>query len=313
MEDHIGFVILHYLVIDKTIQCINSIKDNIDTSNYDIIIVDNFSRNETGIELKNKYIDDERVHVILNQGNFGFSKGNNVGYRYAKYKLNCNFIIMLNNDIVVMSKNIYKSISEAYKITNAAVIGPRIYTYDDELGIHNPMLEFVSENLNLRSLQEKLEVTKRDSKIAILLSYINLDLLFYKIKRKFGIIFRGKQIPNIDFYEKPHTDYVLHGCIWIFTPLFIKRFEGLREITFMYNEEIILYLSIKQENLITYYDPAVKVLHAERVASEKILESQVRGRRIRYKRELESIDLTLKFLKNENSLSAFRGIYNGLL
>lgn len=39
----IGFVILHYLALRETINCVNSIEKNISYVNYEIIIVDNGS------------------------------------------------------------------------------------------------------------------------------------------------------------------------------------------------------------------------------------------------------------------------------
>lgn len=62
--------------MEETINCVSSIRKNIDTSNYHIIVVDNASPNKTGFQLK-KYGDDSTVTVLLSEKNLGFANGNN--------------------------------------------------------------------------------------------------------------------------------------------------------------------------------------------------------------------------------------------
>lgn len=49
----ISFIILHYNVVDETINCVNSIKNNINSNNYHIVIADNASPNKSGDILLN--------------------------------------------------------------------------------------------------------------------------------------------------------------------------------------------------------------------------------------------------------------------
>ena len=65
----LGFVVLHYIAIEDTIECINSIINHIDTDNYEIVVVDNASPNNTGNDLLKKYKNHEKVSVILNNKN----------------------------------------------------------------------------------------------------------------------------------------------------------------------------------------------------------------------------------------------------
>ena len=80
-----SFVILHYISITDTIECIESILKNINYLKYYIIVVDNGSKNNSGNILKEKYKNNSNVKVILNENNLGFARGNNVGYKLAKY------------------------------------------------------------------------------------------------------------------------------------------------------------------------------------------------------------------------------------
>ena len=54
----IVFVVLHYLTIDDTIECVNSIKEKCKKGNFRIVIVDNASPNNSKNELKEVYEND---------------------------------------------------------------------------------------------------------------------------------------------------------------------------------------------------------------------------------------------------------------
>ena len=70
----IAFLILHYNVVQETINCVNSIVDNIDSNNYNIVIVDNGSPNKSGDTLLEHFKNNSKVHVIINDTNLGFAK-----------------------------------------------------------------------------------------------------------------------------------------------------------------------------------------------------------------------------------------------
>ena len=58
---HISFVILHYLTEKDTIECVESIKDNISYPDFSIIIIDNGSPNCSGGILENKVEDNQTI------------------------------------------------------------------------------------------------------------------------------------------------------------------------------------------------------------------------------------------------------------
>lgn len=57
------FVILHYMALDETIQCVESIRGNIDGEKR-IVVVDNCSPNGTVKELEERYRETEEVKVL---------------------------------------------------------------------------------------------------------------------------------------------------------------------------------------------------------------------------------------------------------
>lgn len=295
--DKIGFVILHYLVVEETIACVDSIMKKFDSPNYEIIIVDNASPNESGKELQEIYNKVENIHVILNKENEGFSKGNNKGYKFAKEILGCNYIIMSNNDVLIMSSNIYERIKNDYTEYHAAVVGPKIYTFGDQIGIQNPQWKAAKSD---KERMIKLKKKKRDLQIAINLTYVDADLVFYKLKSKIGKILKKRNRPNMKIFETLQKNVQLHGCFLAFTPEYVKRYDGIEEITFMYHEEMILARRMELDNQIMVYDPEIKIFHAEKVATNCMAKKLSASRRIRYKRELASVSRVIAFLNKED-------------
>lgn len=93
----VSIILLTYNQLEYTKECINSIIDKTAYPNYEIVIVDNNSSDDTPNYLKE--IDEQYKHVkvILNSENYGFAKGNNIGIQACDGE----YIILLNNDTVV--------------------------------------------------------------------------------------------------------------------------------------------------------------------------------------------------------------------
>ncbi len=145
------FVILHYIVIDDTIECIESIFNNIKYENYNIVVVDNKSPNSSGKTLKDKYEKNDRVTVILNNENSGFARGNNVGYRYAKAILKAYFIILINNDTIIKQNDFIDKIINTYKETKYYVLGPNIISTKNNLQ-QNPQRSYGFDKNEIKRL-----------------------------------------------------------------------------------------------------------------------------------------------------------------
>lgn len=84
---------LNYNAGELLFNCIESISKTKYT-NYEIIVVDNASSDNSHIECKKRFHD---ITLIENKENFGYCEGNNIGIRHA----NGDFITILNPDTVV--------------------------------------------------------------------------------------------------------------------------------------------------------------------------------------------------------------------
>ena len=89
----ISIVILNYNAGDLLIDCIDSIQ-NSNYKNFEIILVDNVSKDNSHKKCKEKFPD---IKLIENSENLGYCEGNNVGIREAKGQ----FVVILNPDTIV--------------------------------------------------------------------------------------------------------------------------------------------------------------------------------------------------------------------
>ena len=279
----IGFVILHYQVIDQTIKCIQSIIKKIDTTNYEIIVVDNGSTNMTGKILQDKYAKFKKIHIILNHDNLGFSKGNNIGFKYAKIILKCDFIAMLNNDTYLIQNDFFSVIKKEYKYSGFAVMGPKILLRNNEIcTMDGKLITLKEEKKYLRNLKVKL-----------FLNYINLDRIILKIKRK-----KSEKKENYEYLNMRRENVVLHGCALIFSPKYIEKFDGLDEKTFLYREEEFLYIKLMKNNMLSVYNPKLMIFHNEAISTGKIGKNSRLKNRFVYKKLIEANEIFIKELKN---------------
>ena len=210
----LGFVILQYMNKKETIKCVQSIIERIDNKNYEIVVVDNGSSNNVGVEIKEKYKKNNKVHVILNDKNLGFSGGNNIGFEYAKNKLKCDFIVMTNNDTYLVQDDFFEKILKEYKESKFAVLGPKILLPNNKVYYFEGKLRKIHD---IKKINFKLY-------IKLLVNYLYLHNFIMKNNK---VVIND----NIKLNEKRY-DVMLHGCCLIFSPEYIKLFNRNRAKNF---------------------------------------------------------------------------------
>lgn len=258
----IVFVILHYQTIKDTEECINSILQNINYGNFEIVIVDNFSTDGSGQVLKDKYNNLSNMHVILNNENLGFAKGNNIGFRFAKYELKAEFIIMINNDTLIKQKDFIDILIGKYKVSKYGVLGPDVISLIDN-GHQNPIKK---GGLTYNYVCGKI----KKFKILYILNKFFMDLLFRRI---YSILKKNSDNDFLCNYELEQEDITLHGSCLIFSPKYISKYDGLFDNTFMYWEESILYYIASRDKIKLLYTPNLKIYHKEDSATNTVLKN----------------------------------------
>ena len=271
----VAYVILHYLAGEDTLECAASILEATAASHHKthIVIVDNGSTNDSYAELCAVYGEHPQVTLLHSQENLGFARGNNLGFRYAKYDLKADFIVMLNNDTILSQKDFNEILVRKYEETGYGVLGPDILTAD---GYHqNP------GSKQSWSFKELL-VDRMKKRIRIALSYLRLDSAISHAITSVKEVYRSEKLEQ----DVPNT--ILHGACFIFSPAYITRFDGLHDETFLYMEEDILKLYADHYGFLMLYTPELSVFHKEDAATNMLAGSMDEKARRKYRRLIES-------------------------
>ncbi|MBN1789803.1 MAG: glycosyltransferase family 2 protein [Bacteroidales bacterium] len=288
-----AFVILHYETLSDTVECVNSILSVNRYPEWQIVVVDNGSVNQSGHTLKETYKDNARIHVLLNGENLGFARGNNAGYRYAKEKLHADFIIVINNDTLLRQPDFIETLLTRYNRKKFDILGPDILSLKD--GSHqNPRKEVL----------DSVPVVKkyiRYFRVTLLLNYLFIDNFIIGIKKFF---IPSSTLPsatqgkiNPDNLEMEQVK--LHGSALVFSPDYLKKYDvAFYPETFLYCEESILFYFVRKDKLTTVYYPALSIVHKEDATSDYLYKKARLKRRFYLKNNLKSARVLLKLLKN---------------
>ena len=278
----ISFVILHYMAINDTIECVESIL-KLQSAKYQlsIIIVDNASPDNSYNQLKEKYENIDNIYIIHNEKNLGFAKGNNVGYKYAKEIIKSNFILLINNDTYIKQPDFCEKLVLDYEKNKFDIAGPNIISLKSNSVNQNPMPyePMTIERINKIIFRYKVQ------KIAC---YFNCDKFVNKIRRK----------PKNK--TKEIKDFKLHGSCLIFSKDYISRYDGLYPNTFMYVEEDILkYISIR-DNLKMEFLNNITIYHKEDASTDIVFKKEKKKRLFYYKWSIDSLNKLKELMINNN-------------
>ncbi len=92
----VSVIILNYNGESYLTDCIDSVLKN-QYPNFEVILVDNASTDHSLRIAQDIFAGDQRLHIIQNEKNLGYSGGNNVGFEHCSGK----YVLFLNNDTTV--------------------------------------------------------------------------------------------------------------------------------------------------------------------------------------------------------------------
>ena len=238
------FVILHYMALEETVQCVESILNNIEGEKK-VIVVDNCSPNGTLADLRARYETVPDVDVIGTDSNLGFARGNNFGYQYAVSSYDPDFAVVMNNDMEITQRDFIAQMVKSCREYSFAVMGPDIYSTKKKYH-QNPQTRKMPTRKDLESSCRKLEI-KNALRFMIPLKWQIMELMHHVVE-----------------------DPLLHGSCYIFSRDFMKKHpeECFFPGTFMYLEAEILCYQCRRDGEKMIYDPRLRVDHHEDVATD---------------------------------------------
>ncbi len=272
-----SFIVLHYKNIEETLTCLEKLRKlNGDIS---IVVVDNNTLDSNQEKKLKKYTTD----ILKLEDNMGFAKANNKGIEYARKKYDSAYYFVINNDVFISDVDILTKIRKRYEACHFDILGPYIDSPTKESV--NPFPAIIGkENI------EK-EITKCQQLIKIYNSAFLTKALETYIKIKH--IFRKPCIPTNGKELKKNV--ALHGCAIVFSKKYIKAYEyPFFNETFLFHEEEFLYKRVVEDNLISVYDPEIKVFHKEGSSIQKSEKSKRNSKLFREKERLKSLKMLLE-------------------
>jgi len=135
---NISIIIPVYNNFGLTLQCINSIKKHCKNIEYEIIISDDCSTDET----KEFFLSQDEIIYVRNEKNRGFSYTCNRGAEVAKGE----YLLFLNNDTLLIDNILTKFISTFENYSNAGIIGAKLL-YEDNTIQHGGVMIYPYKNV----------------------------------------------------------------------------------------------------------------------------------------------------------------------
>lgn len=115
----ISFITICYNGLADTCALIESLHDVIHSVSYEIIVVDNASREDEAAAIHKRY---PAVITIRSGRNLGFSGGNNLGIEIAKGR----YIFLINNDTFLMEDGVPALIERLESQSEIGAVSPKI-------------------------------------------------------------------------------------------------------------------------------------------------------------------------------------------
>lgn len=93
-----------------------------------------------------KLPSNRKLFLIKNESNYGFAEGNNIGIRFALASFHPDYVMLLNNDTVVVKDFLSKLVMSSESDEMIGIIGPKIYYYD--FGGQTNVINFAGGEIN---------------------------------------------------------------------------------------------------------------------------------------------------------------------
>ena len=232
LTNSISIILVNYNGADVLIDCLNSLERFIPKENYEIVIVDNNSQDNSVDILNDKF---PHVKLIKLPKNVGFGAGNNAGAKLAKGE----FLFLLNTD-TILTNNILPHLIELISANpDVGIIGPKLLFPDGSFQISfSPEISIKGE-FAARKLHKDAE------------NKSNLHII------------------EQDFQDIQEVDIVVGAAFFIRADLF-NLLGGFDEKFFMYFEESDLCQRVRNEGYKILYTPYVSLIHIRGHSVNKI-------------------------------------------
>ena len=235
-QPDVSIVIVNWNTAELLHNCIWSIYKNTSSINFEVIVIDNGSIDNSIEMVRLRFAD---VKIITNIENKGFAAGNNQGVAAAKGR----YVLLLNSDTIVLPGSIEKTVVFADSNRQAAVVGCRVLNAD--------------------------KTTQRSCFMfpSILNMFLSSTYLYKLFPR--NRLFAREAMGWWDWGDIREVDAVT-GCFMLVRAEAIERVGLLDERFFMYAEEADWCYRFKQAGWKVMFTPDCEIIHLGGQSSRKI-------------------------------------------
>ena len=275
----VGVVVLNYEKYDETINCVDSLVEQLGIV-LRIVIVDNGSQNESVEILRRKYNEFDFVKIINSKENLGFARGMNLGIDYLRSK-KISFIFLANSDLI---------------FTDHYILSDMLKMNEDVVGVICPFIKNVDGTYAVKcTFKKKLMYLRM---IRTFIEGWNKHLKQYLQEK--GVIKINKSLPETKIQATGQKNVVLTdryeitGSGYMYTPSFFDHYSRMYPETFLYNEEYATCIYLKKAGLSTAWADTKPIIHKHGASTpQKSMWSNDFKRKIRKNRWIAIVKLML--------------------
>ncbi|MGL5964479.1 MAG: glycosyltransferase family 2 protein [Fusobacteriaceae bacterium] len=230
----VSIIMVNYNTLELTKNAINSVIEKTSGIIYEIILVDNDSKDGSHEYFSN--LELENFKYIQSGSNLGFGKANNLGYKSAEG----NVIFLLNTDTLLVNNAIQILFNEISKNSKIGVVGGNLYDLDMKPG-HSFLKEIYSFRTEI---------------------YANFGFVLNIPKKLIGL-FKSKLRMDFNYSDEIIEVGYITGADMMIKRECIEKVGFFDPDFFMYFEETELTYRIKKVGYKILSIPKAKTIHLE--------------------------------------------------
>ncbi|MEA2015451.1 MAG: glycosyltransferase family 2 protein [Actinomycetota bacterium] len=259
----IGIITINFNTEDLLKKLIDCLEEQ-SYRNWVLLIVNNSPDNTEIIRVIESF-NDSRIILGGNNKNLGYSRGNNLGFRYLtdnKIIGSGDLVLFTNEDIIIRDSSFLKRAVEEIDKLKCGFMGPKVINNDGSL-----MLPHVKKAGFLKCLLHMGNNGKVDK--------------IFKINRS---------LRNV---KSPRKVFLLNGACFLCRAGDFDKIGMFDTNTFIYYEEELLFRRVSDGGIDVFYNPGIQVYH-EHSASVKKSFSIINKKKFVYDGELYFLTRILK-------------------
>ena len=240
-KKELSIIVVNYNNYALTIKCINSVIENLNRLDYEIIVIDKNSPNDSFEQLEKIFGNNVNVNVVKNDKNIGFGGANNLGVEISNGK----YVLLLNPDIIIIDDAIIKMLRYLKENNDTGLLSGKLLNDDYSIQYSCRRILPFGKFLICRTPLSKIVSKKSKEKINS----------FYLMKD-----FNHNQIKEVE--------WVMGACMLMSKKFFIEL-GGFSKEYFMYFEDVDLCYKVRANNKKVIYLPEAEMIHLHRKESTK--------------------------------------------